>query len=691
MDLFQLFARLTLDSSQYDEGLDQAEKKGSSFGKALGGIAKTGAAALVAVGTTAVALGGAMVKSAGATAAYGDNIDKMSQKMGISAQAYQEWDAILQHSGTSIDSMNRGMVTLQKNAVDSADKFEALGLTQEQVASMSTEELFAATIEGLQNMGEGAERTALASELLGGSAKELGALLNTSAEDTEAMRQRVHELGGVMSDEAVKAAAAYQDALQDMQTAFSGLSRNLSAKFMPAITEVMDGLTSFLAGDEGGLNTMQKGISGFIDNLSEELPKVMDFGAGIVEAVAQGIMKNIPALFQSATNIIMNFADFVLRNLPMIVQTGASLIVQLAQGIGQTLPTLMPTVVMVVTEVANTLIQNAPLLLEAALGLLQSFTEGLIAALPILIEQLPVLVQSAMDALIACTPMLIECVITLVMALVDALPDIIISIIEILPTLIDSVVNGLIACLPQLIAATVQLVAGVVKALPQIFVSVVTALVQLVVNLAGKVRDLWTKFKEAAKEWINKIWAGIKEKWSGLIQNVVNFFKQIPQKISSALASIGEVGKNLVKGLWNGITNVTGWVLDKIKGFGQSILNGIKSIFGIHSPSSEMAFFGRMLDEGLAKGIRDNEKKLRAQVEESYDFRDILDDNQFNSELNLSGSYSGGVYGGGKASGNNYSISVTVNGADSYNIKALADLVAERISFEIQKREAALA
>ena len=38
-------------------------------------------------------------------AAYGDNIDKMSQKMGMSAEAYQEWDAVMQHSGTSMEAM----------------------------------------------------------------------------------------------------------------------------------------------------------------------------------------------------------------------------------------------------------------------------------------------------------------------------------------------------------------------------------------------------------------------------------------------------------------------------------------------------------------------------------------------------------------------------------------------------------
>ena len=40
-----------------------------------------------------------------------------------------------------------------------------------------------------------------------------------------------------------------------------------------------------------------------------------------------------------------------------------------------------------------------------------------------------------------------------------------------------------------------------------------------------------------------------------------------------------DIGKNIVQGLWNGINNAKDWVLDKIKGFGESVLNGIKSFF----------------------------------------------------------------------------------------------------------------
>ena len=99
MDLFNLMATIGLDSTPFDEGLNSVKDKASSLGNIVSGGFKTAGVAIAAVGTAALAAGGAIVKGAGDVASYGDNIDKMSQKMGISAQAYQEWDAVLQQHG----------------------------------------------------------------------------------------------------------------------------------------------------------------------------------------------------------------------------------------------------------------------------------------------------------------------------------------------------------------------------------------------------------------------------------------------------------------------------------------------------------------------------------------------------------------------------------------------------------------
>ena len=69
---------------------------------------------------------------------------------------------------------------------------------------------------------------------------------------------------------------------------------------------------------------------------------------------------------------------------------------------------------------------------------------------------------------------------------------------------------------------------------------------------------------------------------------------------------MASIGKNIVQGLWNGVSGMVSWVKSKVSGFAKSILSSLKSTLGIHSPSKETAWFGEMLDRGLAQGVLDN-------------------------------------------------------------------------------------
>ena len=381
MNVFELVAKLVLDSSEYDKGLDESEEKASGFGDKLKGAlatgAKVGGAALAAAGTAAAALGKELYEGVGNLAAYGDNIDKMSQKLGMSREAYQEWDAIMQHSGTSIESMSASMKTMSAAAESGSDAFEKLGISQKEVESLSKEDLFSRVITSLQGMEEGTERTYIASQLLGRGATELGALLNTSAEDTEAMRQRVHELGGVMSDEAVQSAAAYQDSLQDMQTAMTGLKNGILADFLPSFTMVMDGLTEIFSGDSGtGVGMIKEGITSIGETISEALPEIVSKGGEIMSGLLSAIVENLPA-----------FLD-----------TGFQILGQMISGISANLPNIISTIVSMATQMLSSLIQRLPEFLAMGVQFLGSLISGIVQAIPDVLSSIGELVGDMVDS-----------------------------------------------------------------------------------------------------------------------------------------------------------------------------------------------------------------------------------------------------------------------------------------------------
>lgn len=386
-----------------DAGDDSGKKAGNKFADAFKEI----------IGKIDLkqAIGNAL-QAVGDLAAYGDNIDKMSQKLGISAEAYQEWDAVLQHSGSSIDAMKPVFKTLISQVESGSDAFEALGLSTDELKNMNQEEIFSATITALQNMEEGSERTALAQKLLGRGAQELGPLLNTTAEDTQAMRDRVHELGGVMSDEAVKDAAAYQDALQDMQTAFSGLSRGLLSEFLPSLTGVMNGVSMIFSGDPaGGVGMILEGIgsvvttlftsipqmvegigqmvTGVITALQEQLPAFIEQGTAWVTNIVTGMIEGLPEMITSAGELISQVIGYLLENLPQFLEKGIEFVMNMVTGVIDSIPDIVGAILDVIGNMLQTIVDQGPDFIDKGFELIGDIISGLIEAIPDLVAAIP--------------------------------------------------------------------------------------------------------------------------------------------------------------------------------------------------------------------------------------------------------------------------------------------------------------
>lgn len=393
MNLFELFVKIGVD----DQASGKISGLSSKLGNGLKTAAKVGAAAITAVTAATAAMTTALVNGVSKTAEYGDNIDKMSQKMGMTAESYQEWDAVMQHCGTSIDSMQAGMKTLATAAENGSDAFEQLGLSQEAISGMSQEELFGATITALQNVESETERTYLAGKLLGRGATELGALLNTSAEDTKAMKDRVHELGGVMSNEAVKAAARYQDSLQDMKASFSGLKNSLISDFLPGMSTIMDGIASLVIGEDSAQSTISSGISQIIESMNSSLPRLLDAGKQIVEAIFQAITQNSHQMVSGGIEMLMSLVDGIIKNLPLLAESASEIIVTIAHSIAESLPDLIPTIVDVVVQIVETLIDNVDMLVDASIAIIVALAEGLIKSLPELVKAIPKIVTAIVN------------------------------------------------------------------------------------------------------------------------------------------------------------------------------------------------------------------------------------------------------------------------------------------------------
>jgi phage-related protein len=261
------------------------------------------------------------------------------------------------------------------------------------------------------------------------------------------------------------------------------------------------------------------------------------------------------------------------------------------------LPKLVDGIVQIVQAIVPALSAALPTLIPALINAVVSLIQALVAAMPTIIQ-----------ALLAALPLLINGFIQLFLAIVKALPAIVTMVANALPTVIDAIVKGLTTpeAITAIIMGAIQLLMAIILAIP----TIITALVKALPEIQRAILTTLT-----SKAFIDQLLGAGVQFMKSMISGIAGMYGQIASSIGYVVQTIGQIlspsnmariGGDLVKGLWNGISNLTDWVLGKIKGFGKSVMDGIKGFFGIHSPSTEWAWIGKMDVMGLAKGITGN-------------------------------------------------------------------------------------
>ena len=110
---------------------------------------------------------------------------------------------------------------------------------------------------------------------------------------------------------------------------------------------------------------------------------------------------------------------------------------------------------------------------------------------------------------------------------------------------------------------------------------------------------------------------GIAQNIPQLVTSVLNMMATIVQTILDSLPDIIEVGKNIVRGLWGGIKSMASWIGDKVSGFVGGLVDGVKGVLGIHSPSRVFAGIGQNMALGLGQGFERQMQSVTAGIQDA--------------------------------------------------------------------------
>ena len=404
----------------------------------------------------------------------------------------------------------------------------------------------------------------------------------------------------------------------------------------------------------GSLSSMKSAWQNLLTGIADDNANFETLIGNFVDSImtfADNIVPRIEVVMDGLVDLILGLADTLL---PKLLEIGVNLIQNLVTGITNNIGNLMTTVNQMITTILNALIQMLPQILQAGIQVIVSLITGIAQALPTLIPQIVEAVLLMVETLIDNIDLIIDAGIQLIIGLADGLIQALPLLIDKIPIIIDKLINAIVNNLPKIlemgITLIVKLAEGLIKAIPKL----VSKIPEIITSLLNGIKNYFSKMVSIGGDLLGKVKEGITKGISGML----------------------DVGKNLVQGLWNGINNAKDWVLDKIKGFGKSILKGIKSFFGISSPSKLFRDeIGTNLALGIGEGFED----------EMNNVSDIMEDaipKDFDVGVNTN-------YDGIDVEGNTYSKEVLIDAfreaLDGMTFKAFDQTFGELVIDHVEK------
>lgn len=585
MNLFELFVKIGADTSEFERASDDVGKKTSTLGekiqKGLSTAAKVGMAAVTAAAAGVTALTKASLdgyanyeqlvggvetlfkNSQDIVLKYADNAYKTA---GLSANQYME--TVTSFSASLLQSLDGDTAAAAEKAnvaiTDMADNANKMG----------------SSMESIQNAYQGFAKqnyTMLDNLKLGygGTKEEMQRLLD----DANAL----NAAQGNYTNYTIESYADIVDAIHTVQ-AEMGITGTTAKEAATTIQGSVASAKSAWANLVTGIADENADLSGLIGTFVESVataasnivPRVTQILSGIGEAITQiapviseqipkMLSDALPPLLDAAINLVAGAANGVIAVLPDILNTALDALPQLIDAAGT-----------IITNLFNALVEAAPMIVDAGVDLLDQLTDGLIEGIPNLIARIPEIIEKFLNYI------------------TTRLPDILKKGGEISMKLQD----GIIQAIPQLVAALPQIITSIVNFVTQNLPLIVETGVKMLVNMITGIIKAIPQLVEALPQIIDAICSGIE----------------------NLLPSIVDIGAEIVKGLWEGIKSLGSWIKEKVSGFFSGIVDSVKGLLGIHSPSRVFAGIGENMALGLGEGFDDEFSSVRKRIESGLDF-----------------------------------------------------------------------
>lgn len=285
--------------------IDDVKKSADALGKrfsSLAGPAKKLKTAFVA-GLAGAAP--ALMMIAKNTADSGNQFDKMSQKMGISAKKLSQLSHAANMSGVSTEQFGANILKLNQQIAAAATgnksaqlAFKRAGVSiRDSAGKLKTaDQVMLEMSNTFKKMPEGIYKSDLAMAVFGKSGADMIPLLRGGSESIKDLMNQADELGMTFSNEDAAASAEFCDNLDLLKKSAKGLTNTIGKQLVPVISPLLKSMANWISANRELISSK---FAEFLEKFKASLPKIKAFLVGVFNGVvsfAKGVDTAVTAM-----------------------------------------------------------------------------------------------------------------------------------------------------------------------------------------------------------------------------------------------------------------------------------------------------------------------------------------------------------------------------------------------------------
>ena len=625
MDLLNLVAKLSMDSSGFDKGLSSAKKAVSNLGtgikKGFATVTKVTALAVTAASTAVVGFGKSAVTAGSqfdtsmsqVAATMGKSTDEIkdlrefAKKMGreTAFSASEAADALNYMALAGYDSKTSmsmlpnvlnlaaaGSIGLAEASDMVTDAQSALGLSLDDTSKLVDKMAKASskTNTSVAQLGEAILTVGGTAKNLKGGTTELSTALGLladngvkGAEGGTALRNIILSLSAP-TDSAAKALKALgvevfdeQGNMRDLESIFTDLNASLSTMSQGEQTQALNKI--FNKVDLKSVNALLGTSIGRWDEVTKEIDNATGSAQKMADTQLDNLAGDITKFKSALEGAQIETSEKLTPSLREFVQLGTTGISEMTTAFKEDgLEGLMAAFGETLNKGIELIISKMPEIISAGVTLLETLIEGIESNLDQVIEASSTIISTLSEAAIENLPKIVDMALQIMISLAESLLDNLPKIVKAALQIIVSLTNGITKALPKLIPAIISCIREIVDTLtnPKQLAQIINAALDLVITLVEGIIDNLDELMDAAIQ---------------IILNIVEYLLT-PKNLAKLVSAALRIQIALAGGLIKAIPQV-------IKGIAQLIMK-----IGETITHHDWGSFGKNIVDGVFNGLK---------------------------------------------------------------------------------------